>query len=472
MTLTASDKTALHLGLKPGLPLADARARVPDIAVAEPDDKADAALMETIADWCDRYTPLVSHPAHGGLVLDISGCAHLFGGEEAMLQDVIARFTRFGFAVTAVIAGNADAARALARHARAGIVTPGADRTAVEPLPVIALGIDGATGMGLRRAGLKTIGDLASRPREPLAARFGASLLYRLDRMLGLADAPISPRRIVPLAQCERPFAEPLVRSQDALAAIAHLAQDLTHKLEGRGLGGRRFEASLFRVDGHVRRIAIDTARLTRDAKLLERLFAERLDSLADPLDAGFGFDLVRLAALVTEPLQQTQPALAEDAIETVSEEVVASLIERLSIRLGAERVQRYQAVDSHVPEQAVRQVPALTATPQPWPRDITQGEPPSRPLSLFEIPQPIEALAPVPDGPPVRFRWRRVLHQIVHAEGPERIAAEWWRGTHAQTRDYYRVEDGNGRRFWVYREGLYGRETANPRWFIHGLFA
>ena len=474
LTLAAVDKAAFGLGLRCGLALADARARIPDLAVAEGDAKADAALMEKIADWCDRYTPFVSHPAQGGLVLDITGCAHLFGGEEAMLRDVMGHLTGFGFCISGVIAGNADAARALARFAQSGIVVPGEDRGAVEPLPIAPLGIDQATAVALRRAGLKTIGDLASRPREPLAARFGASLLYRLDRILGDVEAPISPRRIVPIARAERNFFDPLVRMEDVLAVLGQLAQDLAVNLEGHGQGGRCFEASLFHVDGHVRRLAITTARATRDPAILGRLFAERLDTLSEPLDAGFGFELVRLSALLTEPMAQPQTPLEADASEALAPEAITEFIERLSIRLGAEHVLRFVAADSHIPERATQQVPALAlANPQSWPRSKDEGEPPSRPMSLFNPPRPIEALAAVPDGPPLRFRWRRVLHQVVHAEGPERIAPEWWRGAkETLTRDYYRVEDREGGRFWVFREGLYEREAATPRWFIHGLFA
>lgn len=481
MTLASADRAARALGLLPGLALADARARVPGLAVAEADDAADTALLEKIADWCDRYTPCVSHPTHDGLILDITGCAHLFAdaenpdGEREMLKDVYRRLRRLGFNVAGAIAGNADAARALARHAKPGIVPDGRDAAAVRPLSVGVLDIDDAAKIALRRAGLKTIGDLADRPRAPLAARFGAGLLYRLDRLLGTVDTPVSPRRIVPVARADAVYYDPLVRAEDVLAALQLLAAELAQTLEGRGQGGRRFEAGIFRVDGAVRRIVVTTARATRDPTVIIRLLAERIETLADPLDAGFGFEHVRLSALIAEPMAASQDGLeAGDTHSALLSEALVAFIEQQSIRLGPQRVQRFTAVDSHIPERAVKAVPAISlAQPPAWPRPHETDEPPSRPLSLFDPPQPVEAMAAVPDGPPRQFRWRRVLHTIVRAEGPERIAPEWWCRTGSTlTRDYYRVEDREGRRFWLFREGLYGREADQPRWYVHGLFA
>lgn len=482
VTLVAADAAALELGLRPGLALADARARVPDLAVADDDPKADLSLMQKIADWCDRYTPLVSHPfADNSLVLDITGCSHFFApgtggdGEREMLADLYRHLRRFGFHVGCAIAGNADAARALARHAKPGIVPCGQDAAAVRPLPAGVLDLDAPSKIALRRAGLKTIADLAERPRQPLAARFGAGFIYKLDRILGHAATPISPRRIVPVASAAATFAEPIVRQEDVMTVLAHLAGELATELESRAQGGRRFEASVFRVDGAVRRITVAAARATRDPKSVVRLFAERLDALNEPLDAGYGFEHIRLSALITETLATAQETLEPDGMKSSRlQDALVAFIEQQSIRLSPQRVQRFACEESHIPERATKAVPALgLPEPGPWPRRHESGEPPERPLSLFDPPQPVEALAAVPDGPPRQFRWRRVLHTIVRAEGPERIAPEWWCRTGSTlTRDYYRVEDRDGRRFWLFREGLYGRETGEPRWYVHGLFA
>lgn len=470
LRLAAADAHALSLGLAPGLTLADARARIPDLLSLEMDRAADAALLESLADACDRYTPLVSLDAPDGLVLDITGCAHLFDGEANLRADLRKRCHRAGIHTRASIAGTPDAARALARHGETAIVPAGGEAEAVWPLPVAALRLDPAIVTALARAGLKTVGDLASRPRAPLAARFGADLPTRLERVLGGEDIGITPRRPLPECIVERRFAEPIARTDDILATLASLVGEAGHILEGRGQGGRRFEAAFLRTDGAVRRIAADTSRPVRDPAVLLRLFRERIDSLDDPLDPGFGFDLIRLGVVASEPLAVAQVSLDGNVIE---EEEVAALVDRLGARFGAGAVRRFAPADSHIPEQAARALPL--ATPRAagaWPVS-DPGMPPARPLHLFDLPQPIETLAEVPDGPPLRFRWRRVLHEIARAEGPERIAPEWWRAADdALARDYYRVEDATGRRFWVFREGDYGAENASPRWFIHGVFA
>ncbi|GGE41388.1 DNA-directed DNA polymerase [Agaricicola taiwanensis] len=471
LRIAHADRKALSLGLTRGLTLADARARVPDIAIAEEDPEADALLLRRIASWCDRFTPLVGLDGDSGIMLDITGCVHLFGGEAAMRAEVTARLGFLGLAVQSAIAGTPDAARAVASFTSGGIVAPGEEPAAVRPLPVTALRLDATEVLTLARAGLKTIADLADRPRAPLAARFGADLLDRLTRALGEVDHPISPNRPVPELMVEQRFAEPIGRAEDVSATLAGLAQELSRRLERQGLGGRSFEASFFRADGAVRRIRVASGRPLRDPPVLNRLFAEKLDALADPVDPGFGFDMIRLAALATEPMQALQARFDGKERE---DEAVAELVDRLSARFGAERVMQFVAEDSHIPERSFQALPALAPSkdPKSWP-DRPSGEPPVYPIRLFEPPQPIEAMAEVPDGPPIRFLWRRVVHDVVAAEGPDRIAPEWWqRQPQTNTRDYFRVEDREGHRFWLFREGLYEREVEHPRWYLHGLFA
>ncbi|WP_250152257.1 Y-family DNA polymerase [Ancylobacter radicis] len=466
LRLSAISAQARAVGLAPGLTLADARARIPALAVADHDPRADAGFLERIADDCDRWTPLVALDGVDGLVLDITGCTHLFGGEATMRRHVMEHLQRHGLTLHAVVAGTPEAARALARCGKGGVVPVGREADCVAPLPIFALDLPGETVTGLSRAGLKTIGDLASRPGTPLAARFGEELLTRLRRTLGHEDVRIVPRRPLPACIAERRFAEPIARAEDVGGALGLLIDDLALMLEARGEGGRAFEASFFRADGAVRRIAVETARSSRDPASLGWLFHEKLDALADPLDPGFGFDLVRLAVLRAEALAPAQVSLDGRAIE---EEEVSALVDRLAARLGRDRVLRFMMRDTHDPARAASLVPAADPPPPacPMPEDGL-----ARPLMMFDPPQPIEALAEVPDGPPLRFRWRRVLHEVVHAEGPERIAAEWWRREHdAPTRDYYRVENSQGRRFWLFRVGLYDREPGPPRWFVHGLF-
>jgi protein ImuB len=466
MRLVACDAAALALGVTPGLALADARARVPELAAFDYDCLADQQMLEWLADGCERYTPGCAVDLPQGLILDITGCVHMFGDEAALATDLQKRLRHRGFTVRTALGATPDSARAKARFAV----------RAIGDLPVEALDMDAKTHQALRRAGLRSIADLAARPRQPLAARFGKACTVKLARLLEEENPHITPRRVPPVIRVERNFAEPVARTNDVLVVIEQLAAEAAVVLGERGEGGRRFEVTLLRSDGHVARLAIDTGTPTRDPALLNRLIRERIDTLADPLDPGFGYDMIRLAVPVAETLANTQMGL-ESKVDIKAEG--AALIDRLSVRLGSERVRRFHAGNSHMPERASYERPALSG-PQMghWP-NLEPGEPPLRPFRLFDPPQYIDVIAEIPDGPPRQFRWRRKLHQVTLYEGPERIAAEWWRrkGGHVPgggglTRDYYRVEDSEGRRFWVFRHGLCGSEKDDPDWYLHGLFA
>ncbi|GLK80857.1 Y-family DNA polymerase [Methylopila turkensis] len=471
LRLAAASREASALGLTFGLTLADARARIPGLVAADHDPAADDALLARMAETCDRWTPLVALDPPHGLILDITGCAHLFGGEADLRRRIAGLFRRNGLATRAAIAGTPDAARALARYGRVPIAPPGGEAEAVRPLTVAALGLAEDVRRALSLAGLTRIADLADRPSRPLAARFGEDLPTRLRRTLGEEDRRITPLRPRPACRVQQMFAEPIAHNDAIEATIRDLLGKAMELLEAAGQGGRAFEASFFRTDGAVRRVDVATGRPTRDVAAVLRLLRARIEALADPLDPGFGFDLIRLAVPVAEPLAQLQPQFDG---ETREDEAVSDLVDRLVARFGASRVLRFSAADSHDPTRASRLVPAtsLVAATSASPPPEEPGEPPLRPLRMFDPPQPIETLAETPDGPPLRFRWRRVLHSVARAEGPERIAPEWWREPDAPTRDYYRVEDAEGRRFWVFRAGLYERETDRPRWYLHGLFA
>lgn len=439
---------------------------------------ADAQRLESIADWCQRYTPLVALDAPDGLLLDIAGCAHLFGGETALIGDMTARMSGFGFNVQAGVAGTIGAAWAAARHSQTGFVPPGGEGDFLPPLPLQALRLAEETVAGLRRVGFRRIGDLIEVARAPLAARFGADVLRQLDRALGHEREPLQPRLPVAPYVAEQRFAEPILREEDVLAVTERLARQLALMLERRGDGMRRVELLLFRTDGKVSRIAAGTSRPIRDPGEVRALFTERLAALADPLDPGFGFDLARLNVTVAEPSPPQQIALDDSP----GEAGLDRLVDRLSARLGARRVSRLVAQDSHIPELAAMSAPAQRAgadTDRGWDafrrfREAVNLSP--RPLRLLTRPEPIEAVASVPDGPPLRFRWRRALHEVAAAEGPERIEGVWWDAPDGasndnQARDYFHVEDVSGHRFWIFRAGLY-RDTAAPAWFLHGLFA
>ncbi len=481
LQIVAMNDAAAAIGLEIGVPVANARAICPEIEVFDADAAADAQALDHIADWCDRFTPLVALDAPYGLFLDISGCAHLFGGEDKMLALVCDSLARQGFVVNAGIAGTPACARALTRAVRDRIVPEGQEAAAVAYLPVFALGAEDAITRGLRRAGLKTIGDVASREPREIAARFGKPFTDVLREVLGQCDAPISPRRPPPDFMVERHFPEPVATEETIAATVSGLAQKLVAAMERQGKGARRLEASFFRVDGAVRTIAVDAGQPVTRPGMVDRLFRERLGALADPLDPGFGFDLIRLSASRVDAVVQEQRDL--DA-RTQDNDEVAALIDRLAARLGRQSISVYLPKDTHIPERAALAMPAQVhlakAISAQWPQRC-ESEPPLRPLRMFKLPEEIKVTAAsVPDGPPPRFVWRRATHVVVRAEGPERIAMEWWKNeTYTFTRDYFRVEDAEGLRFWIYRDGLYESELLDdkgecidPKWFVHGVFA
>ncbi len=469
LRLSAVDPDGARLGLSLGLALADARARLPVLRVVAARPEADDAWLARIVDDFDRFSPMIALDPPHGLMLDVTGCAHLFNGEKGLIHAVRSRARRWGLHSRCALASTPQSARALCRFGAGEVFEPHAERAAVHRLPVAALELDEPEAQGLRRAGLKRLSDLDDRDRAPLAARFGCDFPARLARVLGDEDIRITPHRPAPPIVADRVFFEPVSADEDVQRILSDLLEETMTQLEAATLGARAFEAGFYRVDGGVRRIGLRVGRATRDAGSVLRLFRERLAALDTPLDPGFGFDQMRIAAIAVERLDPVQVGLAGDA-DTAGE--LGALIDRLVARLGPDAVLRFQPNGSHIPERGARWIAAggdPDAT-EAWPT-CDPDDPPLRPLHLFTPPQPVETLAEAPDGHPFRFRWRKVVHNVARAEGPERIAGEWWRAPDQCTRDYYRVEDTDGRRFWLFRQGLYG-DDAPPRWFIHGLFA
>jgi protein ImuB len=465
LRLAALNVPAAELGLEPGITLSDARARVPELAVVDHDEAADGRLLARMADLCDRYTPMVALKPPGALVLDVTGCAHLFDGEAGLAGDAKRRLQPWVTGIRAGLASSPEAAFALARFGPAG-----AGEDILPRLPVEALEIDDDDAIALRRAGLRTIGDLAERPAAAMAARFGEAAVSALARLMGQADSRIIPLRKPPELFFACRFAEPIVQIEHALKSIAALTRQAAIELRQRHAGGRHFAVRLYRSDGAVRDLQVETGRPTRDPDMIMRLFRERVEHAADPLDPGFGFDMIRLAVPAADPLAPAQLALMDGEI---TDEALTALVDRLSVRLGRDRIRRLAPIDTHIPEQQVLALPAIDLpAPEPWPA-VESGEPPLRPIYLFDPPQPIDVTAQIPDGPPHLFRWRRRSHEVRRYEGPERISSEWWmrKSGPGLTRDYYRIEDMRGRRYWVFRHGLYGSERTHPGWYLHGLF-
>jgi len=469
----ALDEKAETLGLKRGLGIADVRARHPGVAIVEAEPEADRRLLEALADWCDRYTPLVAIHGEDCLMLDITGCAHLFGGEESLVADIARRLGAQGFDARAGLASTPGAAWAAA-HFSLPSVAAGKEGEALAPLPLEALRIASATCISLESVGLRHVGDIAAAPRAPLARRFGRELILRLDQALGQIEESISPRLPVPELLAERHFADPVCDMTEVERLVPLLAGRLKSDLERRGEGARRLQLALFRADGAVSRIAVGTSRPLRDPIRIERLFRERLVALQEEMDAGYGFDLMRLAVLSAAPMLEDQYDLASS--DEDRGEDLAMFADRVAARLGKGALVKPALMASHMPQQAWRPLAFAEALPKAAaaPERLAESfAPAERPIRFFAQAEPVEVTAEIPEGPPARFRWRNVAYRVTRAEGPERIEPEWWHSKEAgPARDYYRVEDEEGRRYWLCREGHYDGNSPMPRWYVQGLFA
>jgi protein ImuB len=472
--VTAVDATAAALGLRPGMKLAQAQALVPGLSVHDADPKGDAAVLTGLAEGCLRYAPLTAADPPDGLWIDVTGSTHLHGGETRLLRDLLRRLNSQGLAACAAVADTPAVAHAVARFGGGGVVP--SDAAVMADFPIEALRLPAETVADLRLMGFERVGPLAAAARAPLVRRFGAALALRLDQAAGTVFEPIVP--VVPptLIQARLAFVEPLLTAEAFSSVIVRLVETVCDDLERAGLGARRLDLLFERVDGSVQAIRVGTARPVRDARHLGRMLDERLERI----DPGLGVEAMRLVVAVADPLGfvQTASSLAGEASPDI-----APLVDRLANRLGEAQIYRIAPVQSDVPERSVRRVSALSRVPVPraslpriavphvtggWPADLP------RPVRLLDPPQPIDAMALLPDHPPVAFTWRRVRHRVRHADGPERIAGEWWKRDRewVSVRDYFRVEDEDGRRFWLFRRGDGSdADTGDMRWFLHGVF-
>lgn len=447
-------------GVRRGARVVDMSVLCPALRTVPARPQDDAAALSRLMFWARRWGPFSATDGDDGLVIDTTGVAHLFGGEDALLADMQARLARAGLTARVALAPTWGAAWGLARY--------GADRHAcrdladLHPLPVAALRLTGDTLLLLRRLGLRRIGELMEIPRLSLMRRFARAPawnnpLTRLDQAMGRLAEPLAAPDPPPDFVAEARLAEPAFDPTDWLP---DLIAELTIKMARQDRGCRRLCLSVFRVDGHKGDIRVATAAPTREAGHLLRLFAGRLEQL----DPGYGFDLIRLAAEATEPLATTQVGLDGRADAALH---LSRLVDRLVARFGADAIVRPVPVESHVPERSEGRAEPMLADPPPAPRA-------DRPIRLFDPPEEVRVLYAVPDGPPALFIWRRQQIAVARHVGPERIAPEWWRDSPGtRLRDYFRIEDTAGRRLWLYREGLAGDGRGGlPRWFIHGVFA
>lgn len=463
--VTALDAGAEGLGLRIGMPVAKAQALAPGLVVLDADIRADAEGLEKLALWAlQRISPVVMADAPDGLVIDSSGADHLHGGEAMMLTKIVERFAASGVEARAAVADTWGAAHAAARHATRPtlVIPPGETGSFLRRLPIVALRLPPDTVAGLRTLGFDHVGDLMDQPRAPLTLRFGPEIGRRLDQAFGLAAGPIEPLRPPEIVAVRRVFGEPIGAAETIGRYIGKLVAVLCVELEGRGLGARRLDLLFHRVDNTRQAIRVGTAEPVRDAKRLTRLLADKIETV----DPGFGIEVMELAAIVAEPLRDKQ------AISSLVEEPeadISDLIDVLSNRVGEKQLCRFTPVQSDVPERSVASIPPLSPeTGATW-----QGDWP-RPPRLLSRPEPVETMALLPDHPPVWFTWRGVRRRVRRADGPERIRGEWWLrdAERATVRDYFRVEDDSGERFWLYRSGDGEHpESGNQQWFLHGIF-
>jgi protein ImuB len=451
---------AAERGARAGARLTDARALDPALIAIPADPAADALLLQRFARWAGRWSPLVEVDGSNALRLDVSGIAHLFGGESGLVADVRQRFADLGFTSRSAIAPTAAAAWALAPYAPC--ICDEEVEARLAPLHVSALRLEPETVRTLERLGLKTIGALIAVPRLALARRFrGAEdVVDALDRALGRKPEPLTAARVNPPPRAALHLEEPATHPEAAPQALERLIPNLVRQLQERHLGARRLALHGFRVDGSVATASVATAIASREPKHLQRLLIDK----AAVLDPQFGFDAFALTADLSEDLGAAQESLVE---EPSGRQELARLIDRLTVKLGVCAVRRPQPQESHLPERASGWVSAVADVP------IELSPASFRPSRLFDRPEAIDVVYATPEGVPRRFMWRRGVHDIARVEGPERIAPEWWRQpSSTRLRDYYRVEDVTGRRYWIYREGLVGDGRGGaPNWFLHGLF-
>jgi protein ImuB len=483
----ALNAAARAAGLSAGQTQADARAILPCLICRPADLPADRAALERLAVWAERWSPAVVVDAEQdgmeGLFLDVTGAGHLFGGEAALLAGIETRLSEAGARARVALAATPGAAWALARWGGERPVVPESrTKTALAALPVEALRLEEAALKQARRFGLKRIGDLYDMPRAGLARRFrdgaGVGLVKRLDQALGLAAEALIPTRPSPKYRAWEAHAEPLCDIAGVESRLPGLAADLAAALEKDGQGARILTLTGFRTDGRTTALTIKSGLPGRYVPVWMRLFRERG---VERLDLGFGVDALMLSADLTEPLRPHQVSL-EDETATRHAESLTALIDRLSARLGEGAVRVAEPQGSWLPERAERWRPALgmktTLRPD---ADAAGADPRHRPILLLDPPEPVEAIAELPDGAPALFTWRRLARRVARADGPERLSPEWWRPPpgerETRTRDYYRVEDDQGLRYWLFREGLYGREYSGadgeriPSWWMHGMF-
>lgn len=470
--VASCDNAARTAGIGIGMTVTKARSLCPELVVEEADDDADAYGLHRLALWAGRhYSPFAAPDPPDGIWIDISGAAHRFGSEKAMLSDMVRRMHRGGYVAQIAVADTAGCAHAAARHVPSGrpvIIDPGKARDAMLLLPVSALRLDGNVAAELTRMGFLRVEQLLATPRAPLAKRFGRQLLTRLDQALGFAPEPIEPVFPVEIVHARRRLMEPIATSDAFGQVIADLATEVALKLERVGKGARRLELYFERVDGQRFQVAAGTAAPNRNAAHLAKLLMGRIDRI----DAGLGIEAMTMIVPHADSLRPSNGAEIDAPAKRGPD--LAILVDALANRFGARSLYKMTPSSSSMPEREAVAVPPLSAARgSAW-----DGELP-RPSRMLNPPEPIDVTAMLPDSPPALFIWRGRRYRVARGDGPERLHGEWWRhGGHEaenphSVRDYFQVETVEGGRYWLFRLGDGERARSGPmRWFLHGAFA
>ncbi|KAA2239038.1 DNA polymerase Y family protein [Chitinophaga agrisoli] len=462
LVITAASKAVLSQGISEGMVVADARALIPQLQVFNDRPGLAEQLLQALCKWCIRYTPIAAVDKPDGLVLDASGCAHLWGGEKPYLEAIVAQLNAFGYDVRVAMADTVGAAWAVARFGNGGqgIIPSGQQTDALLPLPPAALRLEPDTLERLQKLGLYQVSSFITMPRSVLRRRFGAALLLRVDQASGWEEEVIQPL-LPPLPFQERlPCLEPILTRTGIEIALKRLLDTLCDQLQQKGKGLRSAVFKGYRVDGKLEQVEIGTHRATHNVQHLFKLFEDKIPTIRPAL----GIELFILEAPKVEDLAPLQESLWSGgcSLESIG---LAALVDRITSKLGEQVIHRYLPEQCYWPERSFKQTDSLLekATTE-WRNDIP------RPVRLLPEPEPVTVSAPIPDYPPMLFTYKGQIHYIKRADGPERIAREWWveAGPH---RDYYTVEDQEGRRYWLFRSGHYDADNP-PCWFIHGFFA
>ncbi len=462
--VVAACEGARALGIHPGMAATHARALVSDLDFRPAEPEADAALLDRLALLAvRRWSPIAAVTPSDGLWIDIAGCAHLHGGEERFCRRLLAFCRRVGFTARIALADTAGAAHALARFGRGELirVEPGATPGAIAPLPIVALRLAPNALSAAKRFGFESVADLLPVARGPLARRLGLPAITRLDQALGSVAEPITPREDAKVPIVERRLLEPIGTAEAIEQVMSDLLHDLASILQERGLGARSLRLTGLRVDGTEQVVAVGTSRPTREVSHLLRLLKLRIERI----DPGMGLEQFWLVAGHTEPMDAVDLG-AVLAGETLVRDP-ARLVDVVAGRIGPRSVFRVAPIESHVPERAVTRSDPVEM-PGTWPAW-------KRPIRLFARPEPLaRVIALLPDQPPRRFEWRGKTYKVVAGDGPERVHGEWWRRDAEvwAVRDYYRVEDEEGGRYWVFRRGDgFEDDTGDLSWWMHGVF-